>query len=79
MAAYPAAMADDVWPGEMPTVAEQMAECRPLLADFDDVSSAHMNALFYQQGYEELRINLGLLLDVLDTEVGRNVRGASHP
>lgn len=54
----------------MPTVAEQIAECRRLLADFDDVSSAHMNALFYHQGYEELRINLGLLLAVLDTERG---------
>lgn len=70
MAAYPAAVDESDGQSEMPTVAEQIAECRRLLADFDDVSSAHMNALFYHQGYEELRINLGLLLAVLDTERG---------
>lgn len=57
---------DGLW--QRPTLAEQIIDCRRLLADFDDTAWVQMDALFYQQGYEELRINLGLLLDLLAEE-----------
>lgn len=59
------ACVDNDWLGPRPTLAEQVAECRRILADFDSTSWQQMDALFYQQGYEELRINLELLLELL--------------
>lgn len=65
-------------PETTPTLEEQVRECRRLLAEFDNVPWPEMGTLFYQQAYEELRINLGLLLDVVESEsrLGGEVNGA---
>ncbi|WP_454140722.1 hypothetical protein [Microbacterium lacticum] len=57
---------DDDRGAQRPTLAEQIDECCRLLAGFDDTPWPRMDALFYQQGYEELSINLRLLLELID-------------
>ena len=49
-----------------PSVSEMATECRRLIEAFDDVAPADMDWIFYAHAYEELRLNLGLLLDALE-------------
>lgn len=54
------------WPGRMPPEVEVLIlETVEVIQELDDTGLPEMTPLFYQHGYEQLRISLGDLLTVL--------------
>lgn len=61
----------DVWEEGRLSLRELIADCRRLIDDLDAGQTPASDPLFYQMGYEELRLNLGLLLDALEADPPR--------
>lgn len=57
-------------PGIQTRLEAAIDEARQVIAGFDNEERPGMDAIFYEQGYNEFRIVLGELLDALDTSTG---------
>ncbi|WP_349885564.1 metallophosphoesterase [Microbacterium sp. WHRI 7836] len=57
-------------PGIQTRLEAAIDEARRVIAGFDDEERPDMDAIFYEQGYNEFPIVLGELLDALDTSTG---------
>lgn len=58
--------ADAVWPGRPPPEVEAfILETVEMIRELDDTGIHEMTPLFYQHGYEQVRMSLGDLLKIL--------------
>ena len=57
-------------PGIQPRLEAAIDEARQVITGFDNEERPGMDAVIYEQGYNEVRIALGKLLDALDTSAG---------
>lgn len=54
------------WPGRLPPEVEAfILETVEMIHELDDTSLQEMTPLFYQHGYEQMRMSLGDLLKIL--------------
>ncbi|MGM7669135.1 hypothetical protein [Microbacterium sp. A93] len=72
----------DTWirtlPGTETHLDAAIREARQVVADLDDAERPGMDGLFYVQGYNELRVVLGELLDAIESSA-RNAAVESRP
>jgi len=59
-------VADAVWPGKLPSEVEAFVlEAVEMIHDLDDTGLYEMTPLFYQHGYEQVKMSLVDLLKIL--------------